>query len=154
MKPPRHKAPPGNDGGCVTPALAQGREFVAGRDSETKILHRSIAAPDEPAAADAAVALDAAPFVDLAAGHPGIDIEPMRERMDKAARPRRNYAGEVAVHHSHPAHHTISTMATQNPADSATMTGRATRIGRRASVAGESMYGSVRAVIRTSAMAQ
>ena len=138
MKNPRHQAPPSNDGECVTPALARGRGYVAGRDSETGLRHRSIAA------ADAAVALDAPAITDLATGHPGVDIEPMGQCMEPSVQGSR-------CHHSHPAHHRISMMATQSPVDSATITGSANATGSRDSVTDASVCGSVRAVIRTSA---
>ena len=144
MKNPRHQAPPSNDGECVTPALARGRGYVAGRDLETGMRHRSISAADKATAADAAITLDAASVTDFATGHPGIDIEPMRERVEPSVQGSR-------CHHSHPAHHRISMMATQSPVDSATITGSANATGSRDSVTDASVCGSVRAVIRTSA---
>ena len=140
----RDAAPPSNDGGCVTLALAQGRDFVAGRDWETEVRHRSIAPGDKLVAAEAAISGDPLTTDAAISRDARVRVQQMGKRMQPTVQGSR-------CHHSHPAHHRASTMASQSPAESATITGRANPIGSRASVTDASVCGSARTVIRTSA---
>lgn len=82
MEHARHHAPPAAGGSRDTRGGTRARSGAAGG---TREWHTSIARGDEPAAADAALALDAVTVTKLAAGYEGIDIEPVREPMDDAA---------------------------------------------------------------------
>lgn len=83
MEQTRHQAPrvTATGGSRSTRSVGTGAQRN-GRTRGTRYRHRSIASGDELTAADTAVALDAPAIAELAARHPGVDIEPMRNGVE------------------------------------------------------------------------